>query len=89
MGGKKLFGYQKATRVEHFQEAVDTVYTTLEGELQTTDPRKILAHPKWKILVGCASRNFPEHLAAYQPSPVEQTGQAHDPQYPGNPDYHQ
>ncbi|WP_422448075.1 hypothetical protein [Endozoicomonas sp. ALB091] len=73
MGEKKLFGYQKATRVEHFQEAVDTVYTTLEGELQTTDPRKILAHPKWKILVGCASRNFPEHLAAYQPSPVEQT----------------
>ncbi len=73
LGAKKLFGYQKATRIEHFQEAVDTVYTTLESELQTTDPRKILSHTKWAILVGCASRNFPEHLSAYQPSPVEQT----------------
>lgn len=48
MGEKKLFGYQKATRVEHFQEAVDTVYTTLEGELQTTDPEKSWRTPNGK-----------------------------------------
>ena len=73
MGAKKLFGYKKETRVEHFQEAVDIIYTALEAELQTAEPGKILSHPKWILLVGCAKRNFPEHLSVYQPSPLEQT----------------
>nr|MDT0253694.1 hypothetical protein [Endozoicomonas sp.] len=73
MGVNRLFGYRKETRIKHFQEAVDTVYTALEGELQTADPRKIMSHPKWTILVGCAKRNFPDHLSVYQPSPLEQT----------------
>lgn len=73
MGARTLFGYRKETRVEHFQEAVDTVYTALEGELQTADPGKIMAHSKWKILVSCAARHFPEHISVYQPSPLEQT----------------
>ena len=73
MGARNLFGYRKETRVEHFQEAVDTVYTALEGELQTADPKKIMAHPKWKILITCAARNFPDHISVYQPSPLEQT----------------
>ena len=73
MGARKLFGYKKETRVEHFQEAVDTVYTALEAELQTADPRKIMSHSKWALLVGCAKRNFPEHISVYQPSPLEQT----------------
>ncbi len=73
MGAKRLFGYRKETRVEHFQEAVDTVYTALEAELQTADPRKIMSHPKWTLLIGCAKRNFPDHVAVYQPSPIEQT----------------
>ena len=73
MGAKKLFGYRKETRVEHFQEAVDTVYTALEAELQTADPRKILSHSKWTLLVACAKRNFPEHVSVYQPAPLEQT----------------
>ncbi|OED43354.1 hypothetical protein ACH42_10270 [Endozoicomonas sp. (ex Bugula neritina AB1)] len=73
IGATKLFGYMKKTRVEYFQEAVDTVYTALEAELQTADPRKIMSHSKWTLLVGCAKRNFPEHISVYQPSPLEQT----------------
>ncbi len=52
---------------------MDTVYTAIEGELQTADPKKIMSHPKWIALIGCAKRNFPEHLSVYQPSPLEQT----------------
>ncbi|WP_062268606.1 hypothetical protein [Endozoicomonas arenosclerae] len=73
MGASKLFGYRKSTRVEHWQEAVDTAYTCLEKELQSSDPKKIMSHPKWTLLIGCGKRNFPEHIAIFQPSPTEQT----------------
>ena len=73
MGARNLFGYRRETRAEHFQEAVDTVYTALEGELQTADPKKIMSHSKWKILIACAARNFPDNVSVYQPSPLEQT----------------
>ena len=73
MGARTLFGYRRETRIEHFQEAVDIAYTALEGELQTADPTKIMSHPKWKILVACAARNFPGNISVYQPSPLEQT----------------
>ena len=59
MGVRKLFGYRRETRIEHFQEAVDMVYTALEGELQTANPGKIMSHPKWVTLIRCGNKNFP------------------------------
>ncbi len=68
----KRFGYRRETRMEHWQEAIDTVYTSLEEKLQTTDEQKIMSQPKWEIMMLAAQKHFSEHIRLYHPSPVEQ-----------------
>ena len=64
--------YQKRTRVEHWQEAIDCVYTAIEKELQSVNTNTIMAHKKWEAMLLAAHKNFPEHINIYHPTPVEQ-----------------
>ncbi|WP_461538340.1 hypothetical protein [Spongorhabdus nitratireducens] len=70
MGAK--VGYRRETRMEHWQEAIDTVYTALEKELQTNDADRIMKQKKWEIMMLAAKTHFPEHIAIYHPTLVEQ-----------------
>ena len=71
---KRMAGYRyrRETRVEHWQEAIDTVYTAIEKELKTTDPNTIMAHRHWDAMMLAAQTNFPEHIRIYHPTLVEQ-----------------
>ncbi|CAA0108487.1 Uncharacterised protein [BD1-7 clade bacterium] len=68
--GKKT-GYRREKRIVRWQEAIDTAYTMLERELQTSDPKKITAHPKWCIMMIAAKTYFPEQIELYHPTAVE------------------
>ncbi|MRI32666.1 hypothetical protein EOPP23_06650 [Endozoicomonas sp. OPT23] len=68
----KRCGYKKATRLEHWQEAIDTVYSTLENELDTTDTATIQSHKMWRDMMLAAKLYFPEHINIYHPTIVEQ-----------------
>ncbi|CAA0108494.1 Uncharacterised protein [BD1-7 clade bacterium] len=69
--GKKT-GYRRETRMEHWQEAIDTVYTALEADLQSGSTSRIMEHPKWIIMMLAAKQYFPEHIDLYHPSLVEE-----------------
>ncbi len=68
----KRCGYKKQTRMEHWQEAIDAVYTALEHKLQTVDTQTIQSHKKWEIMMLAAKTHFPEHIGLYHPTLVEQ-----------------
>ena len=69
--GKKT-GYRKQTRMEHWQEAIDIVYTHLEKAHQTTDTNIIMKDPYWDAMMVAAFTHFPEHINIYHPTLVEQ-----------------
>ncbi|MCL6271452.1 hypothetical protein M3P05_16140 [Sansalvadorimonas sp. 2012CJ34-2] len=70
--GRRIGGYRKQTRMEHWQEGIDSIYTALEEELQTVDTKTIQSHRKWEIMMLAAKTYFPEHIGLYHPTLVEQ-----------------
>ena len=68
----KTFGYRRKTRMEHWQEAIDTVYTEIEQELNTVNTLKVQSHPKWTAMMLSAQIFFPEHINIYHPTLVQQ-----------------
>ncbi|WP_281649080.1 hypothetical protein [Parendozoicomonas sp. Alg238-R29] len=67
--GKRV-GYKKQTRLEHWQEAINKVYTALEKKLGD-DEDAIFKTDKWKIMVTAAANHFPEHISVYHPTVTE------------------
>ena len=72
----KRCGYRKQTRMEHWQEAIDSVYSALEAKLQDIDTSRIMSEKKWEIMMLAG----PALLSrTYCPLPPDPGGTAKNP----------
>ncbi len=64
--------YKRDTRIEHVQQALDQLYTSLERKLNTSNSGQVMKHPLWQAMVGMVADYFPGEVEVYYPTPVEQ-----------------
>ena len=62
--------YRKETRIQHFQQALDMVYTFCEKKYNSTNPSLLLGTPEYAAIAAIGSRHFRENMAIYQPTDV-------------------